>query len=1119
MKVSCILLIAQFTLLSLIMAKDGHSQDLSKAVVVHFENTGIKESLLEIQRQSGVRFILPEKLIHAEDKKITFHAAGMSVKSVIEKVLDSTNLVYRVYEGYVVIDARPKPQGPGKLTGTIRDEKGNPLPGAGVYITETGQSVQTESSGNYSFSLKQGSYTVEVSYISYQRQRVEKVTIEEGKTVTLDFSMKQVNNQLTEVVVSYGKQKLRNITGSVAVVDPAPMQDMPVIQFAQQLQGKVAGVQVAQTSGQPGRGIGFVIRGAASFYSNNQPLFVVDGMPVTGSINNINPAEIESFSFLKDASATALYGSRAANGVVLVTTKHAKPGDAKVEFSGSYGIQKIPTGKLPKMMTAHEFATFMKERMDDIAAYEPGVSVTADYKAAYQNPDQYGEGTNWFKLMTRTAPIANYDLSIKSAREHSASALMVGYQEQQGVIINTATRLFSLRFNQDFTSENNKLKIGFNLAPSYNVDHNNRPTMATDGVGGYFERFFEASPLVSPYDKDGNYVRSVASPGMVAYINPLATFNLTNDDYYTTRILANGYLNYEFIDGLSLKTNLGVDKGNETRKYFQSGLINSTAGQTTGASSAVDNGSWTAEANLVYDKTFLKDHRIEALAGYSAQKFSTYSNGLTGIGFTSEDIPYLSAATSFPSATSGGGEYAMLSYIGRVNYSFKNRYLLSAAFRDDGSSRFGKNRQWGTFPSVSAGWIVSDEKFMQRIGAINFLKVRASYGVTGNNFFGNYDPQATIGTYYYNFNNTVTQGQTINRLPNAELRWERNKQLDLGLDVSVLNNRINFTYDFYRKVTDGLIQQRSIPTSSGFSQIIFNVGALRMWGHEFSVSSKNLVGDLKWNTRLIVSMDRNLITNLVDPGYIRRNTTVSSDYYRQQVGHHLGEFYGFVFQGLYRDAADLANSPKYLPTIAKPNGNSDIGTIKVKDVSGDNMIDDVNDRTFIGDPTPKFTGGMVNSFSYKNFDLNIDMTFSAGGHILNAARWAYRTNMDGSRNLEAAALDHWRSPEQPGSGIYPRTKGNTTAMGRQVNSQWIENGSYVTAKNISLGYSMAVKNNLITRFRIYASIQQAFILSGYSGMNPEINVGGSDPTAGVGIDENAYPIPRTFSIGFSTTFK
>jgi len=1117
MRCSFILLIAQFTFVGVLLAGSVHSQDLDKIIAINLKAATVKESLLGIQEKSGVKFVLPERLLTGLKDKITLSTASVSVKELLTNVLGGTNLTYKLVEGYVVITEIPAPQEPGRISGKITDENGGALPGATVRVLETGQTTQSDTQGNYRLSLAAGTYTLEVSYISFSSQKSAAVMVREGRSITLSFALKPSNNQLSEVVVSYGKQKMKDITGSIATVDATQLQDMPVGQFSQQLQGKVAGVQVAQTSGQPGRGMGFIIRGAASFYSSNQPLFVIDGTPVTGSINNINPAEIESFSFLKDASATALYGSRAANGVVLITTKHAKPGDAKIEFSSYYGIQKIPTGKIPKMMTAREFATFMKERGEDALKYEPGYTIPADYKAAYDNPEQYGEGTNWFKLLTRTAPIQSYDLTIQNARERSSSTVIAGYQEQQGVVINNGTKLFSLRFNQDFTSENNKLKIGFNLAPSYRLDHNNR--LVSDGVGGLFERFFEASPLVSPYNADGSYVRNVNSPGMVAYINPLAIYELTNDDYQTTRILGNAYLNYEFLKGLTIKANLGADKGSEMRKYFQSGFVTGTQGQTTGTSSAVDNGSWTAEANLVYNTSFGKNHTLEALAGYSAQKFDGYSNTLTGLGFASDDIEYLSAATSLTGGSSAGA-YSLLSTIARANYAYKGRYLLSAAVRRDGSSKFGINKQWGSFPSVSAGWILSDEAFMKNIRSINFLKIRSSYGITGNNFFaGNYDSQATIGTYYYNFNNTVTQGQTINRLPNQDLRWERNKQFDLGLELGILNNRINFTYDYYRKNTDGLIQQRTIPTSSGFSQIIYNVGGLRMWGHEFSISTKNLTGSLKWNTNLNVSFDRNLITELVDPGFIRRNVTVSSDYFRQQAGHHLGEFYGFIFEGLYKDAADLASSAKYLSTPAKPNGNSDIGTIKVKDINGDGVIDDVNDRTFIGDPTPTFTGGMTNNFRYKSFDLNIDMTFSVGGKILNPAKWAYQTNMDGSRNLVAAAADRWRSEDDPGSGIYPRTKSGTTALGRSVNSQWIENGSYLTAKNISLGYTVPVKNLMLKNLRMFVSVQQAFVITGYSGMNPETNVGGSDPTLGVGIDENSYPIPRTFSIGISTTFR
>jgi TonB-linked SusC/RagA family outer membrane protein len=1006
----------------------------------------------------------------------------------------------------------------------VLDESGDPVAGSTVSVNQSGTAdtlrAFTDKNGNFAVqNLKAGNkYDVLVKSFGYKDFIKRSFAVTASDNNSLFVRMTPASNMLDEVVVAYGTQRRSLVTGSVAQLKAAGLQDMPVTQFAQQLQGKIAGVQVNQYSGQPGRGIGFVVRGSASFFSSNQPLFVVDGVPVTGSINNINPAEIESYSFQKDASSTALYGSRAANGVVIITTRHAKPGGASVEVSSYYAVQKIPNERVPKMMDAHQFATFMKEREEDAKKYEPGYVPAKDYDSVYRNPDQYGAGTNWFNLLTRTAPMYNIDVVMQSAKEHSSSLFMLGYQEQQGVIINNGTKLYSARFNHEVSAINNRLKMGVNLAPSYRVDHNNR--FSTDGVGGYFERFFEASPLISPYNPDGSYARNVSSPGMVSYLNPLAIYNLTNDDYYTTRILGNAYANLEVIPGLFVRTNIGIDKGGETRKYFQGGLISATQGQPTGTSSAVDNGSYTAEANLVYKKTIARDHDIEALVGYSAQKFTTYSNGINGQGFASDDIPYLNAATSLTGG-SNSSAYSMLSYLGRLNYNYKKTYILSLAMRRDGSSKFGFNKQWGGFPSASVGWVVSNENFMKAIPVIDFFKLRASYGITGNNFFDNYVAQSTIGTYYYDFNNTVTQGQTVNNVGNTLLRWERNKQFDFGFDINLFNNRISFTYDFYHKITDGLIQQRSLPTSSGFTQITSNVGALKMWGHEFTVSSNNLQGGkLRWNTTLIVSIDRNLITNLVDPGYIRRNNTVSSDYYRQQVGHHLGEFYGFVYEGLYRDAADLAKSPKYQVTAAKPNGSSDIGTIKVKDINGDGVIDDVNDRTFIGNPTPTFTGGLVNRFNYRNFDLNIDMTYSVGGKILNAAKWAYQTNMDGSRVPLAAALDHWRSEDEPGSGMYPRTETGTTAMGRQVNSQWIENGSFLAIKNIGLGYTIPVKTvTWLGSCRVYASVQQAYVFSKYTGMNPEVNVGGSDQTLGVGIDENAYPIPRTFSFGVNLTIK
>jgi TonB-linked SusC/RagA family outer membrane protein len=1103
MRITFLLFSILITCLLSVQATGLNAQGISTRIDISFEHETLSTVVKKLEKKANLVFAYDEVYLKLADKHVKpVSYRGQTVEAILMGIFTNQGIGFKEQGGNVLLFK----QAAGKVTGKVTDDKGEPLPGATVRVAGTTLGATTDVNGDYSITLPEGSYTLTATFVGFRQAEVS-VTISGDRTTVSNIKL-LVGAMLQEVTVSYGKQRAKEVTGSISQLDAKQLDDMPVNQFAQQLQGKVAGVHIAQSSGQPGRGVEFRIRGAASFYASNQPLFVVDGIPVTGSINNINPSEVESYSILKDASATALYGSRAANGVVLITTKHAKPGDTKIEFNANYGVQKIPGERVPKMMDARGFAQYMKEKFEDARKYE--TNYTTPTPVEYQNPEQYGEGTNWYKLLTRAAPMQNYDLTVQSARENSSSTVIFGYQEQEGVLINTGTKLYSLRINQDLSLLNNRLKLGFNLAPSYRLDHNNR--LGTDGVGGLFERIFEASPLKSPYKEDGSYDRDTYSPGMVAYINPLAQFNLTQDDYKTTRILGNAFLNYEFIKGLSLKTNFAVDKGNESRKYYQSGVVTSTVGQPTGTSSSTDNGSYTGEANFVYNKTFANDHNLEVLAGYSAQKYSGYGNTLTGLGFPDDNIPYLTAATSLSAGNSNYSSYSLLSSIARVNYNYKGKYLLQGAVRRDGSSRFGADQKYGTFPSVSAGWVVSDESFMQNIKALDLLKIRASYGITGNNFFGNYEAQATLGKYYYAADGISSAGQTINRLQNANLRWERNKQFDIGFDLALLHNRLNITYDYYHKVSDGLIMNRPIPRASGFTSILDNVGVVELWGHEFSVNSTNLTGKLKWSTNFNISFDRNIIKDLVDPGFIRRNNTVSSDYYRQQEGHHLGEFYGFVFLGLYKDAADLANSAKY-------GTASDIGTIKVKDINGDGVIDDVNDRTFIGDPTPTFTGGLTNNFVYGNFDLNIHMAYSVGGQILNAAKWAYQTNMDGSRIMLAAAADRWRSEENPGSGVYPRTKTGTTAMGRQVNSQWLEDGSYLSVKNISLGYRINVKNTLMKSLRVYGSVQQAFVITGYSGLNPEINFAGQDPTLGIGVDENAYPVPRTFSIGLSATFK
>ena len=590
-------------------------------------------------------------------------------------------------------------QNTGTIKGVISDESGK-LPSASVKINGTKYGAQSDANGNYSISVAPGNYTVTVSYVGLSSTE-KTVSVRAGSEVIANFVLTG-SKALDEVVVSYGTQRRREISGAVATIDAKPLQDMPVTQFGQQLQGKVAGVNVTQTSGQPGRGVSFRIRGAASMTTDYQPLFVIDGMPITGSINNINPDEIESYTILKDASATALYGSRAANGVILITTKRGKMGENRIEFNSNYGLQKINENRIPKMMNATQFARFMQQRFEDRVKYENfnPASIPAEYQG---DVSRYGEGTNWFDLLTKTAPVQSYSLNAFSGRENSSSAIMLNYQEQEGVVINTGTRLFSLRLNQDISLANNKLKLGVNLAPSYRMDHNNR--LSSDGNSGYYQRIFESSPLVSPYQADGSYSIGAFSNGMVAYVNPLALIRESQDDYTTTRILGNAFANYQVLPALTLKANLGIDKGEEMRSQYSPQVAVNTVATlpvlSTALSSAVDNFSYTGELFMNYNKTFATNHHLDALIGYAVQKFEQKSNSVSGNNFPSDDIYYLSAAGAITAGSSNMTQYSMLSEIGRLTYNYKGKYFLQASARRDGSSRFGADRKFGWFPAVS----------------------------------------------------------------------------------------------------------------------------------------------------------------------------------------------------------------------------------------------------------------------------------------------------------------------------------------------------------------------------------------------------------------------------------
>ena len=1035
------------------------------------------------------------------------------IKSIYSNLLPKAVLLsVFLSPGYVISKAHANTdsisgieQTNGKLSGRVIDAKGEPIPGANISVKGTTIGTITDMDGNFSIDVNPNQILT-ISFIGYETK-----TIPVSNQKTLNVVLQETVNQLDElVVVSYGTQKTRDLTGSVSKIDAGELESFPVGQFAQKLQGQVAGVQINQSTGQPGKGMGFRIRGAASINGGSSPLFVVDGIPINMDLSSINPDEIETISILKDAAATSLYGSRAANGVVLITTKRGKQGKTQVDVNASFGIQTLKGLKTPDVMNGEEFAQYKKEYYEDAARYE---GYTGGVPEQYQNPSQYGTGTNWYDLLTRNAATQNYSISVTANKDKFNTAIVLGYFRQDGVMYNSNFERYSLRANNDY-QVNDRLKLGLNIAPTLQIKNNQN----TDGGWQILSAAFLADPTVNPYDENGEPILSLNSPGMFPQPNWIRVLHEKTSKTQDLALLSNAFAELDIWNGIKYKFQAGFDLGAKNYRDFTP----STAGgamftappqKASGQYNTNFHYSWTIENMLMYNHKF-GNHNIDALVGYSAQKYSNEYNQLTATDFPSDDIPWMGAG-----ATKNGDnnieQWALASVIARANYSFKDRYLLQATFRRDGCSRFGAGNKYANFPSISAGWIVSDEAFMEPVtNVMNYLKIRASYGLTGNYNIGNYRYIAGVSTYNYVLGGSLAPGKGLGNLGNNALTWEETKQLDLGVDIGFLNDRIYLMYDYYNKKVDGLLYQVDIPRASGFSNIYSNIGDYKAWGHEITLQSRNLVGDFKWTTNLNIAFNRNEITKMGTNNTPKGGYSNQEDFNRLAVGEPIGIFMGYVFDGVYMTEEEFNSQPKHT--------SSEIGTVRMKDVSGPNGVPDGiidnNDRVKIGDPNPDFIYGMTNEFSWKNFDLSILISGQVGGDIINS-NYEHTLNIDGCFNVLKKVANRWRSPENPGDGQVPRTKAGTTELFRFNNSSWVYDASYLTIKNITLGYTIPIKpSQYLSKLRVYVTAQQLVTFTKYPGMNPEIAMNEDMGWNGLGVDRTTYPVPRTFSIGCNISF-
>jgi TonB-linked SusC/RagA family outer membrane protein len=1025
------------------------------------------------------------------------------------------------------------------IKGKVIDDAGEKLPGVSVVLKGTTTGTVSDADGVYSINVPDRGGVLIFSSVGFLTQEVPV-----GNGSTIDIKLATDAKALTEVVVvGYGSQLKKEITGSVQTVKSEELKDIPVSQVTQKLQGRLAGVQINQTTGKPGQGMAVRIRGQVSVTAGSDPLYVIDGFPITGTIGQMNPDEIEDITILKDAASTSLYGSRAANGVVLITTKRGTPGKTSVSFNAYAGIQKVPKKGRVEMLNAEEFAQFKKEMYEDENKPVP---------TEFQNPSQYHDKNNdWYDALLRTAPIQSYNLSISSNKENMRTSLVAGVFNQKGVVLNNNYKRYSLRMNTEF-DVSSKIKIGFNLAPQFVYD--NTPRTDGDRGTGVLFNALHTWPVMPIRDANGDLTKFNTFPSSTGnifnYPNWVRAANELTNETKINKLLGNTYIQYSPIKGLTLKSTLNVEM--ESNKFFFFNPSTATSAinvpiPTTAVSirQNFQNFSWLNENLATYSHSFNEKHNFEILGGFTQQRFRQEFDRITANTYTDDRLPTIQGAINIDrggtfnvngisgsNTFNGSNEWALMSYISRLTYNYKGKYLFTAAVRADGSSRFGSNNRWGTFPSASVGWVVSDEDFMQDLSKVSFAKFRASYGVIGNNNIGNYTQYALVNnTTNAVFGSTVATGAQVTSLSNSNLGWETTKQFDAGLDLGLFNDRIQLIYDFYSKRTTNLLYAVQVPQESGFTNYNDNIGEIKFWGHEFSLTTRNLVGKLKWTTNANISVNRNTVVELA-PGIDR----VYGNFHITQVGRPFGQFYGLVKEGFYMSKEELAGSA-IIP------GRSAIGTIKFKDVNGDGVITnggDADDRTVIGNPFPKFTYGLTNTLSYGGWDLSITGSGSQGNQLW--VRHLYSTaNLDGVFNMVAGAKDRFRVKNgvnpvtgvveaqtviTPGKGMYGATNngGNYTGIERDWNSShFLANASYFTIKNVTVGYNLGGINKFFKSARLYASVQQVYVFTKYwGGPNPETSAAGDGQGDGgnlsQGVDLSNYPVPRTWTLGLNLNF-
>ena len=986
------------------------------------------------------------------------------------------------------------------VSGRVVSEKNVPLAGVSININGSSIGTITNTEGRFSLQVTKGA-TLVFSFVGYDEKRVK--VNNENSVRTIQLTSK--TSALGEVVViGYGSQKKQDLTGSVSSISSKELDKAVFNTVDQLLQGRSSGVLATSTSGEPGADVAIRIRGNNSISGNNSPLYVVDGIPISGT-PTFNPQDIENLEILKDASATAIYGSRGANGVILVTTKRGLSGKSVLDFNTNLSISKV-------------LHTYTMLNGEDYANYRNEANLALGNPAPFSDPQQFaGKGFNWENEILRNGLRNDMGLNISGGKDNIRYFVSGDYLDDQGIVIDSRYKRSSLRANVDADALNDKLKLQF----SFNTTQENS-NHAISASRGFPD---QAGPIVNALMSEP-IVPSKTYSGMTGeneqFYNPYLEVTAKKDRQFTTTIIANTKATYKITNELSNTLYAGYNYGLNTREIFYPSTVGQGINSMGVATS--NNGrnyDYVLSNYLTYQNLFSGRHNVSATAGVEYSEFNAYSlsTNISNFEVQSLGLDDVGIGTSLNNIGSGRIKSTLQSGFLRLNYSYNNKYLLTVTGRADGSSRFAANQKWGYFPSAAIGWKISEESFMKEIQAISNLKLRASVGETGSQSIAPYQSLARYSTVVYPIGNSPSLGYIPVSVANPNLKWETTNQLDIGMDLGLLNNKIEFTFDYFKKKTINLLQSIAIPTQSGFGSALINFGSIQNKGFEFSINAHPVTTkNFRWSTNFNYTSYKNIVlelggANQIFGPAIGTNLTGSGHIY--EPGKEFGVFWGLVATGLIQqsDLDAAAASGKPLPAY---NNDRQLGHWKFKDLNGDGVINN-SDREQIGNPNPDFIFGWNNDFTYKNFSLNIFVQGTIGNDVYNTVGTIINEGFNNNESYKNQTAEWYKkrwTPSNPTNDIrFP----SINSVSPPAANFMVENASYVRLKSVSLRYQVPIKNSVVSGLQFYITGTNLITLTKYTGFDPEVSMLGAN-TLAPGVDLGAYPRQSITTLGVDLKF-